>query len=356
MRTEKVALILAASLAAGLLPEARAQSFSPAAELNGAVPSELRFAPKPGAAGKQPDFEATSVPRTWGGRAMPKEPAELPFLQNGQFSAEVRAWDYSEALEDGVFGHRPEETLRMLKGYKFLLIPGLGHNNPYFDEVLASLQTVDPQAEVVDVAPFGSIAENAATVAAAIKRRGDKVILIGHSKGGLDLLQALQSDPSLSKRVEMIALLQTPYWGSPLGDSKLSLAVRDILAYLGVQKMVGSTHELLASISDSSRANLPGLPASLTGKIYSVATSLDAADPRRSDPRFLVLPKESDGAVPLVHAIVPCTRYGVFKNMGHMDTVRARPGGLAPKGPGEFTLGVLRWMLDNRRPVAQICS
>jgi len=356
MRTEKVALLLAASLAAAA-PAALSQTVSPAAELNGSLPANLIFRPKPGAAGKQPDFSATAAPRrTWGGREMPKEPASLAFLDNGAFNSEVRAWDYSTALENSVFGSNPEETLRRLKGYKFLLIPGLGHRNPYFDETLAALKTVDAGAEIVDVAPFGSIAENSRTVAEAIKRRGGKIILIGHSKGGLDLLQALQGDASLSKSVEMIALLQTPYWGSPLGDSTLSLAIRDILAYFGVKKMVGSTHELLGSISDSSRANLPSLPPSLTGKIYSVATALDPKDRRRADPRFLVLPRESDGAVPLVHAIVPCTRYGVFKNMGHMDTVRAEPKGLAPAGPGAFTLGVLRWMLDNRRPVAGACS
>jgi hypothetical protein len=277
---------------------------------------------------------------------MPPVPEKVEWLdRDGAFHPQVLAWDFSSALEAAVYDRQEMRAgLQRLKGRKFLLVPGLGHDmaKGYFTQSLAVLRAIDPDASIVDVDRFGKIEDNARTVLAAVRSRPGPLVIVAHSKGGIDVLQALVDDPRSAAKVEAVLLLQAPYWGSPLGDSPLALAVNDMLAYLGIERYVRQTRELLAQISTSGRRNLPRLPPALAAKIFSVATSYAADDARRRDPRFLILPRESDGTVPLASQIVPCSRFGMFKNMGHMDTVRAREGAATP--PGVLVFGAVAWV------------
>jgi pimeloyl-ACP methyl ester carboxylesterase len=45
-----------------------------------------------------------------------------------------------------------------------------------------------------------------------------KVVLLGHSQGGLDVVTLLENQPVYADRIAAIATLSTPYRGTPLGD------------------------------------------------------------------------------------------------------------------------------------------
>ncbi len=62
---------------------------------------------------------------------------------------------------------------------------------------------------------------------------GKKVVLIGHSKGGLDCAAALSLHPDLKNLVAGLVTLQSPFGGSPiaadlLADESLRAAVQFI--------------------------------------------------------------------------------------------------------------------------------
>ncbi|MBF0315171.1 MAG: hypothetical protein HQK50_12850 [Oligoflexia bacterium] len=72
----------------------------------------------------------------------------------------------------------------------------------------------------VPIGSFASMEDNSKTILKAINNQkivgNKKVIIITHSKGGLDLLQALLDHPELKQKIAGWIALQTPFQGSPL--------------------------------------------------------------------------------------------------------------------------------------------
>ncbi|WP_270937419.1 hypothetical protein, partial [Falsiroseomonas oryzae] len=118
-----------------------------------------------------------------------------------------------------------------LAGLRVLLCYGL------FGEVMASLRPIgiDYMAgqldwlrrSGVDAAPVplptaAPVAQNAAKLAAAILASPSPVVLVAHSKGGLDALSALLM-PGIAERCRGFLALQSPFHGSPVADAALGI-------------------------------------------------------------------------------------------------------------------------------------
>ncbi len=78
-----------------------------------------------------------------------------------------------------------------------------------------------------------SVAHNAAAIRALLLQTDKKVILVTHSKGGLDTLHALLDAPELWGKVIGWVALQSPFYGSPLADSTSSPVDGALLQALG---------------------------------------------------------------------------------------------------------------------------
>lgn len=65
-----------------------------------------------------------------------------------------------------------------------------------------------------------SVEVNGAVIASELNRiakesQSKKIIVMAHSKGGLDTLEALRLDPSLASRIDRLVAFQSPFGGSP---------------------------------------------------------------------------------------------------------------------------------------------
>ena len=82
-------------------------------------------------------------------------------------------------------------------------------------------------AGLIEVDFAGTLAENAAVIRDAVLREPAPVVLLGQSKGPLDIHAALSLYPSLVPRVRAVVSLQAPFGGTPLAtDPKGSLLLR----------------------------------------------------------------------------------------------------------------------------------
>ena len=143
----------------------------------------------------------------------------------------------------------------------YLLVPGLyGCYYPgYYDDVrdaFSSHGVVCRTSRLVD--GEGTVETNAAAVAREVEdyynETGKKVILIGHSKGGIDCAAALAMyDDAMRDKVFGLIAMQCPYGGSPIATDLLSeplaALTRSFLeALLGAPR--GDGERLCAPISD----------------------------------------------------------------------------------------------------------
>jgi hypothetical protein len=201
-------------------------------------------------------------------RAGPKVPAAPPALPAAAaLSPNIPAMpapvnvtpDYRAAWSN------PDAALDLaeLRKTKVLLVPGFltgpllrmgqlpgwkGHR--YFGELMDWLKSNKIDYELVPVHTGQSFAHNGAIIADSIANSKKKVLVVSHSKGGRDTLEALISRPDLRPRVRAWVPVQAPFRGTPLAglnglrmfayllpmfggskDSGLSLSERDSREY-----------------------------------------------------------------------------------------------------------------------------
>jgi hypothetical protein len=97
----------------------------------------------------------------------------------------------------------------------------------YFDEQGIAYQNLSDASQAFDTSE--SVEHNAAAILKFLRRTDKKIVIVSHSKGGLDTLDALLGAPALwgNKVVGWVAL-QAPFHGSPLADSAPS-EINDLL-------------------------------------------------------------------------------------------------------------------------------
>lgn len=131
--------------------------------------------------------------------------------------------------------------VRALRRYKVLFVPGylVGGQPAYFAEQLDWLRSMEVESEKVAIKAGRNIATNGPIVAAAIRNSTKPVILITHSKGSVDALEALRVETALRTKVRAWISLQGVFFGSPVADTLLdgtvvSPVISDmILGFLG---------------------------------------------------------------------------------------------------------------------------
>jgi hypothetical protein len=238
-----------------------------------------------------------------------------------------------------------------LAGHRVLLCNGLlgeviaGLRLDYMSGQLDWLKRMGVAAARVPLPTAAPVAENAARIAAAILAEPSPVLLVAHSKGGLEALAALLL-PGTAARCRGFLALQSPFHGSPVADAALDIGpLRDFahhalrLARLGDgQGLADLTRPVREAWMREHAGGIATLAA--TVPMASLATALEP-DPGWSDRPYLPLARwmegkgagPNDGLVPVASTILPGARHGVFAG-GH----RA----LIADGPGRDPIGLLR--------------
>ena len=224
------------------------------------------------------------------------------------------------------------------KSYRYLFIPGFmwdlipGVHKPN----MRAFAAMGLDAELVPVDSIGTMAKNAEIVAAAIARSERPVVLIAHSKGGLDAMAALARFPQLKDKVAGLVAIQTPYFGSAAADllnglPKVSLALQAGARLLRYRwgRLRSLFDDAIAELAEGkSRPPVPEL-----GKMVSVVSSAESLShglhPLRLS-RWAIKyfkGKESDGMVSPEDAVLPGSDAIRFKGLHHGDMIMDPPLG-----------------------------
>ena len=195
-----------------------------------------------------------------------------------------------------------------------------------------------------------SVQINGAIIAAAIKASDKPVIIIGHSKGGLDTIEALMADRSLLPKVRGVITLQSPFFGSPLADYVNTYSFLNSFAVKLLLKMGGNKESML-NLTEKDRkqymADNAGAIAEITSAVpvVSVATFKDPVDGKWDTNLKPLRDKmfehgiHSDGVVPVESAVLPGA--DIVKLEGFDHGVSVRPSNLIALDRVKFTKALL---------------
>jgi len=248
------------------------------------------------------------------------------------------------------------DIIQRLRQYKILLVPGFLSNvvldlgkiggpalgwirlGEYFDEQIDWLDSdaINIDNKRVEVESEGSIGLNAFIVGQDIRAaaaENKKVLIIGHSKGGLDTFEALRTQPDIRQHVAGFVPLQSPFWGSPVADWVVDSSVLGALAFKLLRLMGGSAESLIGLMPGTRRQyvddNYESVYEALNSvPMFSVATwranipglgwdSLLELTRNEMESRYRL----NDGLVSLESARYPTADYVQIPNADHAVTV-----------------------------------
>jgi pimeloyl-ACP methyl ester carboxylesterase len=99
-----------------------------------------------------------------------------------------------------------------------------------FSDALPHLEKYGYRTGLIPVSGRSSSAHNAAQIRDALVSldltSGEKLVLVGHSKGTLDILEALVAFPEIQERVTAVVGVAGPVGGSPLADEVADLYMK----------------------------------------------------------------------------------------------------------------------------------
>ena len=223
-----------------------------------------------------------------------------------------------------------------LRNYKVLLIPGyMGDLYPaYYADQLRWLSAGGVTHLKVAISSGDSTAVNGPLIAAAIRDSAKPVLIISHSKGSVDTLEALLSDPALRSKVKGWVSLQGAFFGSPVADKLLDGSLLNPLVAHVILGLLGATREsaqgLTTTVSLAYYRERAAAISQLLREIPSIAfasavNSTAGAEPATS----LEIPHElmardgirNDGLIPLDAAVLPGMDFVKLNGIDHIAPV-----------------------------------
>jgi triacylglycerol lipase len=229
--------------------------------------------------------------------------------------------------------------------YLWILAPGLFSDKypNYMRGNVSALRDHGLRYHEVDLSPDESVRDGAQAVRQAIldsTAEGEKVVILGHSKGAIDAAAALSLYPEIRSRVRTFVAIQTPYAGSPVATDLANCpALGSIVA--GLLGAMGENPEAAIELTYGARRKFVSEhPFPERIPTLSLATS-------RVDWRSLVSTTgyyvrnrygvESDGLVVPVDAVIPGSRVVYLDDMDHAEVVLAGVPGFINYRASEVT-------------------
>jgi hypothetical protein len=203
---------------------------------------------------------------------------------------------------------------------------------------------------VVRLPSSAAVGDNAKKLRAAILLDPRPAIVIAHSKGGLEALEAL-FDAEAASRTRALITLQSPFLGSPVADAVLHTDPVHVLAR-GASWLIGAgSGRGLIDLTMRQRerwmaAHQPQIASVMQNvRVVCVAAVMDDAAPPGPDRKFRPLARwieqhghgANDGLVTVRSALLPGARHLVV-TAGHRGTVST--------GRNRDPVGVLKRALD----------
>jgi hypothetical protein len=306
-----------------------------------------------------------------GGVAGLKFDLDLPFLR-GPSSGQI-GWmekanlpptrditaDFREAYAATRIGANvlPDEA----KDYVYLTVDGLtGENWPgYMEANREGLRDRGLDVREIKVDTEASTLTNAETIRKAIESvsaEGKQVVLIGHSKGGVDSTAALALYPELKQHVRAVVTMQSPYGGAPLAtDLRSNVATKlgvDLLAKYVFNGDPNTVRDLTYAYRQQFISEHP-YPTDIP--TVSLATSSQSQLSLLAGPNNytrLRYGEKTDGLVSPRDGKVPGSNVVVLDDLDHLNSVMPSIPQLSRWEPGDLTVALVAMALKHP-PVAQ---
>jgi hypothetical protein len=246
--------------------------------------------------------------------------------------------------------------IERLREHQVLLVPGFLYDplivpnrnsvlralrvGEYFNEQRKWLQANKIQVQTAVIDSEDTVAENGADLALLIEAAKKPLIIVSHSKGGMETLEALLQRPELRPKVKLWISLQTPFAGSEVADfvyshESLRSASRKLLEdcwdgnldslkemqtnlrlqymhrnYIAIEKLSSEVRIIAVGSSIKEKGAPGGLPAMLP--LVEIMNSRGAGP--------------NDGLVSLFSSKLPGARFQFIPQMDHADPVMPFPG------------------------------
>jgi len=249
--------------------------------------------------------------------------------------------------------------------HSYLLVPGLcGDLLPgYFSDTLSRFSALGVKAAMSSIDSTAGVCENAAAVRRDVldlhSATGKPVVIIGHSKGGLDAAAALALyEAEIVPCTRGLITVQSPYGGTPIASDLLAdAAVSDWLED-AMRRYIRTDSQAVRDLTHESRRNFleeHPLPASVPCVSFHSATdgggSVCGATAAYINGRY---GEESDGLVTRRDAEVPGS--WVVRYREEMDhTVPVFPHGILSREANERSAS-RKWALAALRPAEPATS
>ena len=221
----------------------------------------------------------------------------------------------------------------------------------YMGAQQAWLRAQGAAPQVVRVPTAAPVAANAARLREALLADPPGVLLLAHSKGGLEALAAL-TEPEAAARCAAFIAFQSPFLGTPVADAVAGRRMLHGLALGWFRLLRCGDGAGLRDLTTAARAAwmaahaeaVAALPQRLP--VVTAATVLEPGSACRGRDRAYAavgawlarMAGPNDGLVPLSSALLPGTRQMVERG-GHMALV-ARGAGCDPVGALRRALGL----------------
>lgn len=231
--------------------------------------------------------------------------------------------------------------------FVYVLVGGLytEHFPGYMRDNVARLESRGLATRRVDLDSDAGVATNAATVRdavlAAARETGKKVVLLGHSKGGVDATAALSLYPELKPHVQVMVTMQSPYGGTPIAqDIQGCPRLRDLTDRFVKSVWSGSPESMKDLTYDSRRAFLAAHPFPEDVPVVSLASSRTSfGTVMRKTLVYMQMRYglASDGLVVPKDALVPGSRAITLDDMDHAESTNTGVAGFREYHPGDVT-------------------
>ena len=232
------------------------------------------------------------------------------------------------------------------KSYVYLNVGGLytDHYPGYFDDNIGREKALGLDARRVPVVTDHSVAQNAAVIRQSIldaSKDGKQVVLIGHSKGGVDVTAALSLYPELKSHVRAVVAMQTPYAGSPIATDVETCGKMKFLMDAVVKLGFSGNPASLADLSYPVRqAFVKAHPYPQDIPTVSLATSAPTGTSLVAATRDYVMGRygaKADGLVVQQDAEIPGSSVVRLDDMDHAASAMGGPHCLCKYKPADVT-------------------
>lgn len=232
------------------------------------------------------------------------------------------------------------------------LFSGAAPKELYFDQNLDALKAAGCKVARAPVDTDMGVEYNAKIVRDTIMKyaaQGKQVVLIGHSKGGLDSEAALALYPETRDHVRALVTIQSPYGGSPIADDLLEHPELKAVLSAGVEALGGDpacgidlTYEARQKFL-AKHPMPPGIPTvCMASNRCSPFSPLFTTAEYMKD-RYHI---PSDGLVSPKDAFIPGSRTVTLQGVDHLDSTVSELNPFLPYHPKDLTLSLVAMALE----------